>query len=59
MQTSLSLNGQNFLDHQRIARAAVLNGVDIPARTAAVLEARGVNVGELERRLRQNLGGAR
>ncbi len=43
-----------LLDHQRIARAAVLNGVAIPATTAAVLEARGINVGELEQRLRHN-----
>ena len=50
MQTSPSL------DHARIARAAVLNAVPIPPQTAAVLEARGINVGELEARLLQNLG---
>ena len=43
------------LDHSRIARAAVLNGVTIPPITTAVLEARGINVGELEQRLRDNL----
>lgn len=42
-------------DPLRIARAAVLNGLPIPPATAAQLEARGVNVGDLERRLRQNL----
>jgi hypothetical protein len=42
-------------DQFRIARAAVLNGVPIPAVTVALLEARGVNVGELEARLRQNM----
>lgn len=50
MQTSPSL------DHNRIARASVLNGVSIPAQTVAVLEARGIDVGKLETRLRQNLG---
>jgi hypothetical protein len=40
----------------RIARAAILNGVSIPERTKAVLEARGVDVGELEARLIQNMG---
>lgn len=43
-------------DPLRIARAAVLNGLPIPATTAAQLEARGVNVGDLEQRLRQNAG---
>lgn len=38
--------------HERIARTAVLNGSPIPPQTAAVLEARGVNVSELEYRLR-------
>jgi hypothetical protein len=42
-------------DPQRIARAAILNGVPIPAVTVAQLQARGVNVGELEARLRQNM----
>jgi hypothetical protein len=41
-------------DPQRIARHAVLNGVPIPAHVAAILEARGINVGELEQRIRQN-----
>lgn len=39
---------------ERIARQAVLNGQPIPVTVAAVLEARGVNVSELERRLREN-----
>jgi hypothetical protein len=39
----------------RAARFAVINGVPIPARTAAQLEARGINVGELEYRIRQNM----
>ncbi len=43
------------LDHHRIARAAILNGVSIPSQTVAVLEARGIDVGELETRIRQNL----
>lgn len=38
-------------DPNRIARAAILNGVPIPAIVAAQLQARGVNVGELEQRL--------
>jgi hypothetical protein len=43
------------LDPQRIARASVLNGVAIPSQTVAQLEARGINVGELEQRLRQSV----
>lgn len=43
------------VNHQRIARAAVLNGVAIPAITTAVLAARGVDVGELEQRLRHSM----
>jgi hypothetical protein len=42
-------------DHIRIARAAILNGVPIPAATSAILEARGIDVGALEYRLRQNM----
>ena len=38
----------------RIARAAVLNGVAIPATVVAQLEALGVNVGEFENRIRQS-----
>jgi hypothetical protein len=38
----------------RVFRAAVLNGVDPPASTVALLEARGIDVGELERKLRDN-----
>jgi hypothetical protein len=43
------------IDHSRIARAAVLNGMPIPAQTYAVLSARGVDVGELETRIRSSL----
>lgn len=50
MQTSPSL------DPLRIARAAVLNGMSIPATTIAVLEARGIDVGKLEFRLHQEMG---
>jgi hypothetical protein len=39
----------------RIARAAVLNGLPISPRVAAMLEAQGINVGELEQRIRQNM----
>lgn len=56
MQTSPLLSGaQPHLDHQRIARSAILNGVPIPAITVAVLESCGVNVGELEQRLRESV----
>jgi hypothetical protein len=44
-----------LLDPQRIARAAILNGIQIPPLVAAQLEALGVNVGELEQRLRQSM----
>lgn len=52
MQTSHSPNGQ---DPMRIARAAILNGIAVPPIAAAQLEARGVDVGALEIRLRQNM----
>lgn len=39
------------LDHARIARAAILNGMGIPPVTAAILQSRGVDVGELEQRV--------
>ena len=55
MQPSPSHNGSTNPDHNRIARAAVLNGMPIPAQTYAVLSARGVNVGELETRIRSSL----
>lgn len=42
-------------DPARIARAAVLNGVPIPLTVVAQLEARGIDVGKLEYRLRQGL----
>jgi hypothetical protein len=43
-------------DPMRIVRAAVLNGVEPPPKYVAILEARGVNVGELTNRLRQQIG---
>lgn len=43
------------LSHERLARHAIINGVPIPPKTAAVLEARGVNISELEYRVRQNM----
>lgn len=46
-------------DPQRLARHAVLNGLPIPPRITAQLEARGINVGDLEVRLRQTLEFAR
>jgi hypothetical protein len=42
-------------DPARIARAAVWNGLPIPAEAAAQLEARGINVGELEQRIRDTM----
>jgi hypothetical protein len=41
-------------DPLRTARRYVLNGHAIPATVAAQLEARGIDVGELEQRLRNN-----
>jgi hypothetical protein len=38
---------------ERIFRAAILNGVTPPATVVAQLEARGINVGDLENRIRQ------
>jgi hypothetical protein len=46
---------EQYLDPSRIARAAVLNGIPIPAKAAAQLEARGVNISELEARIRQTM----
>lgn len=43
------------INQQRIFRSAVLNGVTPPAGTVAILEARGVNVGELEQRIRDTM----
>lgn len=43
-------------DPFRLVRAAVLNGVEPPATAVAALEARGVDVGELTNRLRQQMG---
>lgn len=45
---------EQYLDPSRIARNAVLNGLPIPAQAAAQLEARGINVSDLEARLRLN-----
>lgn len=39
----------------RVFRAAVLNGAPIPEQVRAVLEARGVDTAELERRIRQQI----
>lgn len=44
---------QQLSDPYRIARAAVLNGEQIPSATQATLEARGVDVGALEQRLKE------
>lgn len=41
-------------DPQRIARQYVLTGRQIPIAVQVQLEARGIDVGELEHRLRQN-----
>lgn len=51
MPRTLSLNTDEAL--LRNARAAVLNGQEIPAITAARLEARGYNVAAIEQRLIQ------
>lgn len=40
---------------ERLFRAAILNGVQPTATNIAQLEARGVNVAELEARLRQQM----
>ena len=40
------------MNPMRIFRAAILNGVTPPATVIAALEARGIDVGELENRLR-------
>lgn len=39
----------------RAARVAVREGKPVPAIVAAQLEAIGIDVGELERRIRQNM----
>ena len=56
MHSSHSLS---HLNPNRIVRAAVLNGVPIPDHVKAVLEARGVDVGELETRIRETMEFAR
>jgi hypothetical protein len=43
------------VNHDRIARLAILNGINIPPQTAAVLEARGVNLGDLTTRIRGSM----
>lgn len=42
---------QKNVDHLRVYRAAILNGVEPPAYTVAALEAQGVNVGALKDRI--------
>jgi hypothetical protein len=37
----------------RLVRHAIINAVPLPPKAVARLEARGVNVGELEARIRQ------
>lgn len=44
------------VNHARVIRHAVLNNLPIPERSRATLEARGVDVGELEHRIRHNMG---
>ena len=39
----------------RIFRAAILNGITPPAETVAQLEAIGIDIAELENRLRQQV----
>lgn len=51
--THLPEMAMQHTDEHRILRAAVLNGVPVPERARAVLEARGVNTAELEKRIRQ------
>jgi hypothetical protein len=48
------LNSPSLNPH-RIARASVLNGVPIPQHVCDQLTAQGVNVGELETRLRDSV----
>jgi hypothetical protein len=38
---------------ERIIRAAIINNVPLPPQSVARLEARGINVGEMESRIRQ------
>jgi hypothetical protein len=53
MQTSPSHS--SLRDPQRIARHAILNGVPVPPKVAAQLEALGIDVGKLEYRLKQTM----
>jgi hypothetical protein len=39
----------------QLVRFAILNGVTPPAQSVARLEARGIDVGELEARIRQSI----
>ena len=43
------------VNHDRIARSSILNGIPIPAVTEAVLRSRGVDVGALENRIRASV----
>jgi hypothetical protein len=43
-------------DPHRVFRAAIMNGVEPPMEVIATLEARGVNIGDLERRVRESFG---
>ena len=54
MQTSHSPSSD--IDHNRIARACVLNAVPIPEKTRAILEACGINIDELTTRLHDSIG---
>jgi hypothetical protein len=44
-----------MINPMRIFRAAILNGVTPPATAVASLEAQGVDIAELENRLRQSI----
>jgi hypothetical protein len=46
---------QKYDRDAQLVRAAILNGVQPPAQSVARLEARGINVGELEHRIRQQI----
>lgn len=41
--------------HERLFRAAILNGVPVPTGVRETLEARGIDTSELENRLRQQV----
>lgn len=50
MQATHLLRGA---DPRRLFRAAILNSTPVPPIVITQLEARGINVGELEQRIRQ------